>query len=277
MSDALIFSQSNNAAITPIGFWISPELRSVLHVSEQYLIADDPQLIRFLESSTIEFQAALAWVWNLDKRGFKLDRRNKLIRLQKPFGFWLYSLLRMCKECYAQTFTALLRSQPSLIRRVQTHPKKLYQSPDDWFFKIIAELRSADLLLLLQTWEGEAWTKQMDARSLRSLTGKIDYGIRLENPVDPELQPNLWNLVQCAIELSSRSQDWYESFLRGKKAGEPGFIYCHRSFIKSLETKNFKKIDSKENVSKNTKPRKPYTARVTEGNLQKLVSDETVQ
>ena len=183
----------------------------------------------------------------------------------------------MCKECYAQTFTALLRSQPSLIRRVQTHPKKLYQSPDDWFFKIIAELRSADLLLLLQTWEGEAWTKQMDARSLRSLTGKIDYGIRLENPVDPELQPNLWNLVQCAIELSSRSQDWYESFLRGKKAGEPGFIYCHRSFIKSLETKNFKKIDSKENVSKNTKPRKPYTARVTEGNLQKLVSDETVQ
>ena len=260
-----------------IALWLPPELRSLLHTSEDYLTFEDPNLIDSLERQTIEFKAALAWVWSMDKRGFKLDRRNKLIRLQQPFGLWLYSILRLCKECYAQSFYAMLRSQRSLIRTVQTHPKKLYQSPDDWFFKIIAELRSADLLLLLQTWEGEAWTKQMDARSLRSLTGKIDYGIRLENPVDPELQPNLWNLVQCAIELSSRSQDWYESFLRGKKAGEPGFIYCHRSFIKSLETKNFKKIDSKENVSKNTKPRKPYTARVTEGNLQKLDSRKPVQ
>ena len=260
-----------------IALWVSPELRSLLHTSEDYLTFDDPNLIQVLERQTIEFQAALAWVWNLDKRGFKLDRRNKLIRLQKPFGFWLYSLLRMCKECYAQTFTALLRSQRSLIRTVQTHPKKLYQSPDDWFFKIIAELRSADLLLLLQTWEGEAWTKEMDARSQRSLTGKIDYGIRLENPVDPELQPNLWNLVQCAIELSSRSQDWYESFLRGKKAGEPGFIYCHRAFIKALESRNFKKIDLGKNVSKNTKSRTPCSARVTEVNLQKLDSRKPVQ
>ena len=274
MSDALIFSQSNNAAITPIGFWISPELRSVLHVSEQYLIADDPQLIRFLESSTIEFQAAMVWVWHFDNRGIRPDRRNKMVRLQQPYGVWLYSILRLCKEVYVQRYTATLRAERLLIR---THPKEIYESADDWFFKIIAELRSADLLLLLETWQGLNWTKERDARSQRSLTAKIDASIQLNNPVDPLLQRSLWNLIECSIYLSERSQDWYEHFLRGKKAGSAGFIYSHRSFIKSLETKNFKKIDSKENVSKNTKPRKPYTARVTEGNLQKLVSDETVQ
>lgn len=261
-----------------IALWLPPELRSLLHTSEDYLKFDDPNLIQVLERQTIEFKAALAWVWNLDKRGFKLDRRNKLIRLQQPFGLWLYSILRLCKECYAQSFYAMLRSQRSLTRTtVQTHPKKLYQSPDDWFFKIIAELRSADLLLLLQTWEGEAWTKEMDARSQRSLTRTIDTAIRLTNPVDPETQPNLWNLMQCAIDLSSRSQDWYESFLRGKKAGEPGFIYSHRAFIKALESRNFKTIDLGKNVSKNTKSRTPCSARVAEVNLQKLDSRKPVQ
>lgn len=260
------------ATIETMAFWVSPELRLILHTSEDYLTFEDPHLIQFLERQTIEFKAALAWVWSMDKRGFKLDRRNKLIRLQQPFGLWLYSILRLCKECYAQSFYAMLRSQRSRIRTVQTHPKKLYQSADDWFFKIIAELRSADLLLLLQTWEGQKWTKEMDARSQRSLTRTIDTAIRLTNPVDPETQPNLWNLMQCAIDLSSRSQDWYESFLRGKKAGEPGFIYSHRAFIKALESRNFKTIDLGKNVSKNTKSRTPCAARVTEVNLQKLDS-----
>jgi hypothetical protein len=274
MSDGLIFSQSHNAAITPIGFWVSPELRSVLHISEDYLIFADPQLIRFLECSTIEFQAALVWVWHFDHRGIRPDRRNKMVRLQQPYGVWLYSILRLAKECYVQRYTAMLRAEREV---TISHPKQIYESADHWFFKIIAEIRSADLALLLQTWQGLNWTKELNSRSQRSLTAKIDASIRLDNPVDPHSQPHLWNLLELSIELSNRSQDWYENFLRGKKGGEPGFIFSHRAFIKSLESKKFQKIDSKENVSKNTKPRKPYTARVTEVNLQKLGLKEPVQ
>ena len=224
-------------AIVPL--CIPPAMKAILKTD--LLIVKDAQLIQSLGHNADEFGIALMWCLSKDKRGIKLDRRKPQVKHQEPLGAWLYSILRLCQQCHGQNgYQDLLTGSLS-----HSHPRSLYQNADDWFIHILQEIRAADLNLILRSWDGDTPTKEKYCSDQRSLTASLsDTGIKYRNPLDPTLQPHFWNLLECSIVLASRSEEWYQEFFRGRKtAKDPGFIFAHRLFVKSLEKRHYQRVN----------------------------------
>ena len=189
------------------------------------LLIVDQKLAKASKINDEDWQTALAWC--LHKSGFNvsLNKRSRYVRNLEPIGHWLYSILTLCKEAHG------------------LHPtSKVYASSIVWFQGILEELRNADFLLLLESWQGEPLTKKGDIYCQRSLTADLANGI---NPADPHQQPHLWRLLEAAIDLAAANPNWDKKFLRGSKRSpnSPGFIAAHRRFLYCQESPHHKTID----------------------------------
>ena len=136
-----------------------------IRLPKRSLLITDPKLAQASKINDDDWQTAIAWCLHKSGYSIKLNKRSRYVRNLEPMGHWLYSILTLCKEAHGLH-----------------HTTKVYASAIVWFQAILEELRNADFLLLLESWQGENRTKKSDISSQRSLTADLANGI---NPADP--------------------------------------------------------------------------------------------